>query len=655
MKRRYKYKQPTPPRRPLKIYAFDPMISRRQGGRIIVDIPNEHDLKVGPKGKRISVIDYDGANDVFYAPVDLNDAAILMQNGLDPTESDPRFHQQMVYAVAMKVLENFDIALGRKIKFRKKPGTPELRLFPHAFQGENAFYDHEMKAILFGYFRADEKDPGPNIPGQNVFTCLSQDIIAHEVTHAIVDRLRYYFREPTNRDVAAFHEGFSDIVAIFQHFSFPAVLREHIRETRGNLRSPNNLIMLASEFGYATGSGRALRSALDQEPDQGPPVDLDKTRGPDPTLYQTLLEPHERGSILVAAVFDGFFKTYQSRIDDLIRIATGGSGKLPEGELHPDLVNRIAQEASRTAQTVLNMCIRAFEYLPPVDITFGDYLRALVTADFELSPSDEIGLRANMIEAFRARGIYPYNVASLAEESLRWESVEGTGLPNLPIYDDPDARAESTDPQKICLSDYWLESILNNAYEASRAPEKEGGDKPRQGDPGKGTRENGQAAADDEEDAGDAIKKVLREYAKVNAVALDLDPGRNIRVEGFHPVFRVNPRGQLLVEMVAQFTQVDEKFLADFEVSGGLNLRGGSTVIASANGVVRYVISKPLESKDFSPQKQAEATMRRERQEAFVRELDQTDTNLTWSDGGYFKNRIAKSLNFKAIHSTLGK
>lgn len=84
-------------------------------------------------------------------------------------------------------------------------------------------------------------------------------------------------------------------------------------------------------------------------------------------------------------------------------------------------MNRIAQEASRTAQTVLNMCIRAFEYLPPIDITFGDYLRALVTADFELSPSDEIGLRANMIEAFRARGIYPDNVASLAEESLRWE------------------------------------------------------------------------------------------------------------------------------------------------------------------------------------------------------------------------------------------
>jgi hypothetical protein len=99
--------------------------------------------------------------------------------------------------------------------------------------------------------------------------------------------------------------------------------------------------------------------------------------------------------------------------------------------------------------------------------------------------------------------------------------------------------------------------------------------------------------------------------------------------------------------MVAQFTQRDEKFQDNYDVSGGLNLRGGTTVIASANGVVRYVISKPLESEKFSAQKNAEARMRRERQEAFVRELDQADMNLTWSNYGYFRNRIARSLNSK--------
>ena len=346
------------------------------------------------------------------------------------------------------------------------------------------------------------------------------------------------------------------------------------------------------------------------------------------------------------------FKTYQARIDDLIRIATGGTGNLPEGELHPDLVNRIAQEASRTAQAVLNMCIRAFEYLPPIDITFGDYLRALVTADFELSPSDEIGLRANMIEAFRARGIYPDNVASLAEESLRWESSEDSGLPSLPIYDDPD-KAAGADPKQTCLSAYWLESFLDNAYEASSSPDTQSSDALRPDVKHKFEKEG--EAADEEEGTSFAIVRVLMKYAEENAVALDLDPDRTISVEGFHPVFRVNPRGQLLVEMVAQFTQRHEEFQENYDVSGGLNLRGGTTVIASANGVVRYVISKPLESESFSLQKNAEAKMRRERQEAFVRELDQTDTNLTWSDSGYFTNRITRRLNFKAIHSTLGK
>jgi hypothetical protein len=32
-------------------------------------------------------------------------------------------------------------------------------------------------------------------------------VIAHEMTHAVVDRLRPYFMEPSNNDVLAFHEG----------------------------------------------------------------------------------------------------------------------------------------------------------------------------------------------------------------------------------------------------------------------------------------------------------------------------------------------------------------------------------------------------------------------------------------------------------------
>ncbi|MBX7183756.1 MAG: hypothetical protein K1Y01_01295, partial [Vicinamibacteria bacterium] len=413
-----------PARRPLKIFAFDPMLRGVASNRVVLQVRRE-ELLPGPIGARVQVIDYDAAQGVFLKPVDLDHPAVLMNHGLDPSESDPRFHQQMVYAVTMNVVETFEEALGRRLSFRNRP----LRLFPHAFQGANAYFDPSKNAIFFGYFVADDQNPGKNLPGQTVFTCLSHDVITHEVTHALVHRLRRKFGDLTNADVGAFHEAFSDIVAIFQHFSYPAMLADVIQQTRGDLSSPSVLGELAQQFGYATGSGQALRSAVEPvKGEDGKPA----FRPPDPMLIQRVFEPHERGSILVSAVFDGFFAIYQRRIRDLVRIATGGTGRLPDGDLHPDLVGRIAKEASRAAHMVLKMCIRAFEYLPPCDVTFGDFLRALVTADREAVPDDENDVRAAMIEAFRRRGIHPAGVDSLADEALAWPDIEEQGI-ELPI------------------------------------------------------------------------------------------------------------------------------------------------------------------------------------------------------------------------------
>src|SRR6185436_4996214 len=107
---------------------------------------------------------------------------------------------------------------------------------------------------------------------------------------------------------------------------------------------------------------------------------------PDPDDYENVTECHARGAILVAAVFDAFLAIYRHRVGDLLRIASGGTGELPAGELHPDLVNRLCAEATKSARHVLLMCIRALDYCPPVDITFGEYLRALITADMDLVP-----------------------------------------------------------------------------------------------------------------------------------------------------------------------------------------------------------------------------------------------------------------------------
>ena len=189
-----------PAKRPLQVYAFDPTLGRHLNNEMTIDVRYER-LKPGPVGASFAVVDYDGSTKTFNSPVDLDDPRILICGGLAPTESDPRFHQQMVYAVASETLERFEAALGRRLHWRypedpKRPGKSvprrlnRLYLFPHAMVQANAFYSPDAHGILFGYFRADRTDPGRNIPLQAVFTCLSHDIIVHETTHAIVDGIR---------------------------------------------------------------------------------------------------------------------------------------------------------------------------------------------------------------------------------------------------------------------------------------------------------------------------------------------------------------------------------------------------------------------------------------------------------------------------------
>lgn len=420
---------PTPNIRRLRGYSFDPSLSVQLDTALVNEavfkVRWEKELAAGPVGEYLEVVDFDPASKCFYAPVDLNDPYILAQDGLPPSESNPQFHQQMVYAVAMTTIQNFEKAFGRKALWSSyRSGSDKflqrLRIYPHALRQANAYYNPRQKALLFGYFPASSSAPEDHIPNGIVFTCLSHDIIAHETTHALLDGMHRRFIENSHRDTLAFHEAFADIVALFQHFTFPEVLRQQIAKTRGDLASQSLLGQLAQQFGKAIGQYGALRDAIgafDRKENKWKPYT------PNPNDYQTVLEPHARGAILVAAVFEAFLSIYKCRIADLLRIASNGSGILTPGELHPDLVHRLADEAAKSARHVLDMCIRALDYCPPVDITFGDYLRAIITADTDLYSEDELGYRIAFIEAFRRRGIYPRDIKTLSEQSLCWANV----------------------------------------------------------------------------------------------------------------------------------------------------------------------------------------------------------------------------------------
>ena len=332
---------------------------------------------------------------------------------------------------------------------------------------------------------------------------------------------------------------------------------------RADLRDGHGLLELAQEFGKSTGRGAALRSALDKKPEKDAPP------RPAPT------EPHERGAQFVAAVFDAFLQTYQAQIADLLRIATGGMGELPKGSLPPDLVNRVTEEAVRNADRVLGMVVRAVDYLPVVDPTFGDVVRAIVTADRVLYPDDEMHLRARLVEALRRRGIYPLRVSSLADEALSW-----------PKRDDLDESLTLNNPADgIDLAGMILASTRDlDPVSLAGAVLADPDD-----DPGTSSMPSSLPPTGENK----ALAIALKRWADTNAYALGLDPDPQVPTElvGVHVAYRQAADGQPRPEVVIQFAQhnrvLDDK-------TPGLSCRAGTTVIARVDGHVNFVVSKPL-------------------------------------------------------------
>jgi hypothetical protein len=577
---------PTPRRRRLRTFAFDPMSTRLSGRFLTVSVPYETGLAKGPQGRLLQVVDYDPVRQSWYALVDLDDAFILAQDGLPPSDGDPRSHQQIVYAVTSSVIERFERYLGRRFRWR---GQTKLALVPHAFEGRNAFFDPERKAVLFGYYRADTNDPGANLPGQVIFTCLSSDIIAHEVTHAIVHQLRPFFAEATNRDVFAWHEAFADLIALFQHFAYREVVLEAIASTSGSLEKGRALFDLASEFGQSTGRGAALRSAID------PDVTTEELRTPE--RFNKATEPHERGAIFVGAVFDAYLDRYQAAVADLIRIATNGTGVLPAGALHPDLVARATTEAIRTADRYLAMVVRAFDYLPPVDVTFGDVIRAIVTSDYALYPTDTLGLRGNLIEALRRRGIYPERVDSLTDSALIWPGGRGLTLRD----GDPD----------VPLEQLVLEASMNLDTDAG------GAEKPK------------------------GVFEALVRWARRHAVAIGLEPSLTIAVRSVHVAYRqaddLQPRPEIVLQFTQQRTDLEEAEQPGLPAKARTPLRAGTTVIARVNGEIQHIIAKPLPlihpgNDDDSKYVHELGEHRLEGIRTFVGQVSEADPLAAWSE-----------------------
>lgn len=586
--------QPPQPRdRRIRVYAYDPSLGRELEtvgfNKTTISLPWEADLEPGPVGEYVEIVDIDPASKCCYAPVDLNDPRLIATDGLGPSETNPQFHQQMVYAVAMATIKHFERALGRvalwsprfaRSRLPSRSGNEtanpmkeeisevfvrQLRIYPHALRAQNAYYSPERKALLLGYFSSDEI--GNNRPREMVFTALSHDIVAHETSHALLDGLHRRFREATNPDVLAFHEAFADIVALFQHFSLRDSLRDQIARSRADLAQENLLPKLAVQFGKATGRYGALRDSIGRiEEDEKTGKKVWKPVEPSSDQYNAAKETHELGAVLVAAVFDAFLKVYNRRILQAVRLATNGSEILPPGALAAGLADVLTDEASKTAETVLLMCIRALDYCPPVDITFGDYLRAIITADRDLVPDDRLGYRVAFVSAFAERGIYPRDVRSLSVETMLWEP--------------PPVQFETLTEVLPSLSLEWnLQSRRDEAWDISRSNAKKFWQwliNPKM------VSDHELAVLGLNRHAG---RRII--LAGANGEQLECDV-HGIEVHSVRPSRRVGPDAQLLSQLVVEITQSYYPVSAAGEV-----FRGGVTLLIDlTKQIVTYMVRK---------------------------------------------------------------
>lgn len=384
--------------RNLTILAQDPSV--KVNGRILratISVPAER-LLPGPKGYRVAVIDFDTTRNTLYSPLELKPGleeddrdAYAAPSVSDKTLlTDPRFHAQNAYAIVMRILARFEQALGRRVPWGS--GGHQLHVAPHAFAEANAFYSRSDRALFFGYFTA--KEPGAKT-SQTVFTSLSHDVVAHETTHALVDGLRPRYLEPSTPDPGGFHEGFADVVALLSVLSLPEIVGAVLD---GDPASPlidermlerkklidGVLIGLADEMGQALSGirGDALRRSANLPPRK------------DYLTKPEFAEEHARGELLVAPMLHAFLDIWLTRIAKF--------GTIRDGKKDRSLV---VEDGAKAADHLLTIAIRALDYCPPVEISFPDYLTALLTIDREVVPDDHYGYRAALLRNFESYGI----------------------------------------------------------------------------------------------------------------------------------------------------------------------------------------------------------------------------------------------------------
>ncbi len=284
----------------------------------------------------------------------------------------PDFMAVSVFGTVLRTMHMFEEedTLGRRLNWAF---DGPLSILPRAGLDANAYYVRRTKSLKFCYFDK------PGDPSQKVYTALSRDLICHETGHAILDGIAPHLLDAAldkTPQTWALHESIADLTAVVMSFRSGHLREAILEETRGSIDDVSAFSSLAEEFGQAYLSLDCLR-------DMRSPLCID---GVDPG------DGYGLSQVLSAALYKmitGMHKRWWQKFS--------GEGAALDYSLSGKALAIAVDHFKR-------MIFRALDYLPPAEVSFADYGRAIIAADQASHPlhNEE---REFICQEFTERGI----------------------------------------------------------------------------------------------------------------------------------------------------------------------------------------------------------------------------------------------------------
>jgi len=381
----------------------DPKLSMLHG---LERIKEKHTLEEdffldGPVSRRVAILDLDPGTGRLLPGVPLRSptGGQTLWRYVLADEADTYARDAIALSVFGTVLRTMymfedDDALGRKLAWGFD--GPQLLVIPRAGEWPNAFYQRASRSLQFFFF------PNPKEAGDTVYTSLSQDIVSHETGHAILDGIAPGLYDAIAPQSLALHEGVADLTAVLMAFRSHSLRKAVLDRTGGSIENAGAFGSIGEEFGLARYGLGYLRNLLnDTRMD-----DVDHS------------SPHELSQVLSGALYKVMLQLH----------ANWWRRYSPEGQ--PLAFSVSGKALGVAAEQFKRMIFRALDYLPPGEVSFADYGRAILAADQASHPEDGEARRWIREEWIR-RGMASSVDALTVRTDYEHKALEGVDLQAL--------------------------------------------------------------------------------------------------------------------------------------------------------------------------------------------------------------------------------